>query len=198
MSDIFCVTNRSLCRTDFLTRIEEIANCSPAGIILREKDMSEEKYRILADSVLSICRVHNVPCILHTFVKTASGLGADSIHLPLPILRKLTDCEKSGFSVIGTSCHSYKEAVEAMNLGCSYITVGHIFATDCKKDIPGRGTDFLQHICKSISIPVYAIGGIDSSNIESVRKAGAKGTCIMSGFMRCADVKDYFEGLKAR
>ena len=43
-SDIFCVTNRRLCREDFLKRIEKIAACRPAGIILREKDMLPEEY----------------------------------------------------------------------------------------------------------------------------------------------------------
>ena len=45
-----------------------------------------------------------------------------------------------------------------------------------------------------MSIPVYAIGGIDSSNIDAVRDAGAKGACVMSGFMQCEDVEAYLSG----
>ena len=102
----------------------------------------------------------------------------------------MTPQEKSHFQIIGASCHSLEEAKEAQNLGCTYITAGHIFLTDCKKGLPGRGLPFLEEICKTVRIPVYAIGGISSQNMESVRKTGAAGACIMSGFMRCKTVEE--------
>ena len=67
MSDILCVTNRKLCREDFLTRIERIAACHPAGIILREKDMKPEDYKELAAAVMVICEQYGVRCVLHSF-----------------------------------------------------------------------------------------------------------------------------------
>lgn len=196
MSDILCVTNRKLCRDDFLSRIEEIVECSPSAIILREKDLSEFEYEELAVQVMNICRKYNIPCILHSFVKTAIKLGADKIHLPLSILRNMTDDEKRYFKEIGASCHSVDDAIEAEKLGCTYISAGHIFATDCKKDLPPRGLEFLEEICSSVSVPVYAIGGIDSDNIESVLKAGAKGVCIMSGLMCCNNAEGYIQQLR--
>lgn len=183
MSDLLCVTNRKLCKIDFLTRIEEIAMTHPAGIILREKDLSEEDYCCLAGKVIEICRLQDTACILHSFYRTAIRLGCRSIHLPLPILRTLSEDDKKAFDVIGASCHSREDALLAEQLGCTYISAGHIFDTDCKKDLPGRGLPFLKDLCGSVSIPVYAIGGITPDNISSVRNAGAAGACIMSSFM---------------
>lgn len=183
MSDLLCVTNRKLCKIDFLTRIEEIAMTHPAGIILREKDLSEEDYSCLAGEVLEICRLQDTPCILHSFYRTAIRLGCRSIHLPLPILRTLSGDDKKAFDVIGASCHSREDALLAEQLGCTYISAGHIFDTDCKKGLPGRGISFLKDLCSSVSIPVYAIGGINPDNISSIRNAGAAGACIMSDFM---------------
>ncbi|MFR9001159.1 MAG: thiamine phosphate synthase [Anaerobutyricum soehngenii] len=54
----------------------------------------------------------------------------------------MTPQEKSHFQIIGASCHSLEEAKEAQNLGCTYITAGHIFLTDCKKGLPREGTSF--------------------------------------------------------
>jgi thiamine-phosphate pyrophosphorylase len=85
--------------------------------------------------------------------------------------------------LIGASCHSVEEALEAENLHCSYITAGHIFSTDCKKGVAPRGLNFLSDVCNNVSIPVYAIGGINQSNMKAVQNAGANGVCIMSGFM---------------
>ncbi|MDD6071151.1 MAG: thiamine phosphate synthase [Clostridiales bacterium] len=194
MSDIICVTNRSLCKEDFLQRVEKIAAANPAAIILREKDLTKEEYKKLAKQVLQICEKYQVPCILHSFTDVAIELSTEAIHLPLLILREMTEEQKSRFKVLGASCHSLEEALEAERLGCTYIIAGHIFATDCKKGLPGRGLDFLKSICGNVSIPVYAIGGIDSSKIETVRNAEAKGACIMSGFMQCEDVETYLNG----
>jgi len=196
MSDVLCVTNRNLCEGNFLQRVEEIAANKPKGIILREKDLTEEEYKKLAEGVLLLCKKYDTLCILHSFIDAAIELGAESIHLPLHILRKMDEEKKKMFKQIGASCHSVKDAEEAQRLGCTYITAGHVFETDCKKGLEPRGLDFLKNVCESISIPVYAIGGIGSENIKSVRDAGAKGVCIMSGLMRCEDVKEFFKALK--
>lgn len=183
MSEVICVTNRQLCKDDFLTRVEQIASKHKVSIILREKDLAEHDYEELAKKVMDICRKNNVLCILHNFVNVAIRLNADAIHLPLHILKEMTAEQKSHFRILGASCHSVEDAKEAETLGCTYITAGHVFETDCKKDLPGRGLAFLQSVCKSVDIPVYAIGGINESNIPDVQNAGAKGACIMSGFM---------------
>ena len=179
-----------------MQRVEKIAACRPKGIILREKDLTEEDYKKLAEQVLKLCERYEVPCMLHSFADAAVELGAENIHLPLHILRELDEKKKEKFKEIGASCHSVEEAQEAEKLGCTYITAGHVFATDCKKGLPPRGLAFLQAVCQSVSIPVYAIGGIDSENIASVRKAGAKGACIMSGLMGCEDVEQFLRALK--
>ena len=168
-------------------RLEQIASCAPAGIILREKELPEAEYRELAQNVLTVCRRYGVPCILHSFVRTAAALQADAVHLPLPLLRNMSAAEKKQFSVIGVSCHSEEEADEAERLGCTYLIAGHIFNTECKKGLPGRGLDFLRRVCAQIKIPVYAIGGISPENADDVRRTGASGLCVMSGLMRCDD-----------
>ena len=188
MSDILCVTNRKLCREDFLTRIERIAACHPAGIILREKDMYPEDYKKLATAVTEICEQHGVKCILHSFPNVAVSLHADAIHLPLHLLRAMPQEQTEHFRVLGASCHCIEDALEAQRLGCTYITAGHVFETDCKKGLPGRGLDFLRNVCAAVDIPVYGIGGIDTDNIAFVRNTGANGACLMSSLMVTEDV----------
>lgn len=195
MFDIMVVTNRQLCEEGVLERIERIAQAHPSGIILREKDMEEKTYRELARCVLEICKRYGTPCILHNFVEIAEELETTAIHLPLPVLRKLSNEKKEKFTVLGASCHSVEEAREAEALGCTYITAGHIFETNCKKGLPGRGIFFLREVCESISIPVYAIGGISAGNIQEIRTTGAAGACVMSGPMVCEDVAEYLKML---
>jgi len=196
MSDILCITNRTLCQEDFLARIETIASCHPAGIILREKDMKPEDYKKLAAKVIKICEQHDVMCILHSFTDVAISLQADAIHLPLHLLKEMSQKQKTQFRILGASCHSVEDAREAQALGCTYITAGHVFETDCKKGLPGRGLDFLRSVCAAVDIPVYGIGGIDVGNIALVREAGARGACLMSSLMIHADVPGFMRAME--
>lgn len=193
MSDIICVTNRLLCREDVRRRVDRIAAAGVRSVILREKDLPEADYVYLAREVRAICDSYDVPFVMHSHVQTAISLCAERIQLPMPALRALTAEEKAEFYKIGASVHSPEEAEEAELLGASYLIAGHIFETDCKKDLPGRGLDFLSEVCRRVSIPVYAIGGISAGNIADVRKAGAAGACIMSGLMQCENVKKYLK-----
>ena len=152
---------------------------------------------MLAEKIMLVCAKYYVPCILHSFSGAAIRLNADAVHLPLPLLRKMTEREKASFKHIGTSCHSLAEAEEAETLGCTYLITGHIFDTDCKRNIPSRGLAFLSEICSKAKIPVYAIGGINRLNISSVTEAGAAGACVMSGLMGCENVRLYMEELKS-
>lgn len=189
MSKILCVTNRHLCQRDFLKQLTLVAEQCPAAIILREKDLTPVDYQSLAQQVMALCEAYGVQCILHSFVDVALTLKADAIHLPLSVLRNMTASEKNGFKILGASCHSLEEALEAQSLGCAYITIGHIFATDCKKGVPGRGVELLRQTCTVLYIPVYAIGGITPDNMSQILEAGAAGGCMMSWWMRLEGVK---------
>ena len=176
------ITNRHLCREDFLLRIEKLCQTDVQAIILREKDMSEDEYAVLADKVLKICHRYNKACILHTFINIAIKLNCPNIHLPLHQLEEYKD-KLSDFKIVGSSVHSAAEAEKAETLGATYITAGHIFQTDCKKDLEPRGLQFAKDVVSSVSIPVYGLGGIHKDNEKSVIQTGCTGIAIMSESM---------------
>lgn len=182
---VICVTNRHLSEKSLARQVEIVCKFHPKAIILREKDLPEDEYIILANEVLDICTKNGVECILHFYPNVAKKLKCNAIHLPLFKLRENQKC-LSGFKIIGTSVHSVEEAIEAQNLGATYISAGHIFATDCKKGVPPRGLEFLKEVCQAVNIPVYAIGGIKLSDeqIKLITDCGAAGGCIMSGMMK--------------
>lgn len=196
MFDLLCLTDRTLCREPFLDRVAAIAAARPAALILREKDLPEDQYQALAAQVMALCQKAGVPCILHTFVGAARALGARAIHLPLPVLRTLSAGERAAFPALGASCHSVEEAREAVALGATYLTAGHVFATTCKVGLPGRGVEFLAQVCAAVPCPVYAIGGVGPENLPALAQAGAKGGCVRSPLMTCPDPGAYLRQWK--
>ena len=177
---LIAVTDRKNCKGNFLVQLEKVALSKPAAIILREKDLEEEEYYSLALRVKKICEDNNITLILHNYIKTALKLDIKKIHLPLSVLEKTDKRELEDFETIGVSVHSIEEANKAFESGATYITAGHIFETDCKAGLLGRGIGFLKEIVENTTLPVYAIGGISVDNIDEVLATGCSGVCVMS------------------
>lgn len=195
MCKVICITNRALC-SDFFSQLERVAAARPDRIILREKDLTESEYISLAKKAKGICEGYGVVLTLHSFVSAAKQVGVRSIQLPMPVLEGLDDSEIKWFDEVGVSCHSAQDAEYAKKRGAAFITLGHIFDTDCKKGLPGRGVRFLSEVCKAVSLPVYAIGGIDTLRAGAVTAAGAEGICVMSSIMKAPDPLKYIKEIR--
>lgn len=178
---IIGVTNRSLCE-DFYKRIREIANEDLNYLILREKDLREEELEIMAMRVKGILKSSKVKLVLNENVKIADNINAYGVQLSYEKFKKLTKDDFEG--IIGVSVHSLEEALKAEEYGADHILYGHIFETECKKNLKPRGLKELKKICERLKIPVYAIGGINTSNYKSVLDVGAEGIAIMSTLMK--------------
>lgn len=179
---LISVTNRNLCKGDFFNRIELIAKNKVDLIILREKNLSESEYEVYLSQCKSICDKYKVQLVAHSFISLAKKLNLDSIHLSFKDFMSNKSIIDS-FKIVGVSVHSIEETIEATKNGASYILFGHIFKTNCKKDLPPRGLNQLKEICLNTTLPVFAIGGITQTNAKQVYKMGAKGVCVMSSLM---------------
>lgn len=183
MCKVIAVTNRKLCRGDFLERIRMLGRAGVDQIVLREKDLEESAYEELSRKVLAACQDFVVKCSLHQYIGAAKRLGARNLHLSLPLAVQNKQ-ELGHFDWFGISVHSLGQLREAQDCGVDYIFYGHVFATDCKKGVPPRGLDALRGICKAAEVPVYAIGGISPENAIQAAEAGADGVCVMSWGMQ--------------
>jgi thiamine-phosphate pyrophosphorylase len=185
-SRVVAVTDRHLCYGDFYGQLRKLAGLGVAEIIVREKDLGEEEYTRLFEGCVKACSGLGVTLVPHSHVSCAIAFGTGIVHLPLGSLSKLAESGQGiprGLTV-GASVHSVEQARLAAMLGASYVTAGHIFATDCKKGLEPRGITFLENVCASVDIPVYAIGGISSDNYMEALDAGAQRVCMMSALMR--------------
>lgn len=172
------ITNRYL-TDDILRQIEILHNSDFQYIILREKDLPAEEYTALAKKAVGI----SDKIILHTFIDTALELNYRKIHLPFDLFKENIDKIRD-FEIKGVSAHSVEEALYCQKNNADYVTYSHIFATDCKKGLEPKGLKVLEEVCRCVSIPVYALGGINKKNAQSCIDAGAKGVCMMSEAMR--------------
>ncbi|AEB99427.1 thiamine phosphate synthase [Selenomonas sputigena] len=192
---IACITNRRLVKGDFLAQIERVAAMEMADwIIVREKDLSVEEYRMLFAKVARIVHKGGKKCLAHGRIALGmmSELGADGIHLPLDVLREWRAAsgrrsapQAGAVQLVGASAHSAAEIAEAVALGADYATLSPIFVTACKPGAVPLGIAALAAVCKESPIPIFALGGIGMDKLDACIEAGAAGCCMMSELMRC-------------
>ena len=195
------ISNRKLCENENLEKqIEKIFSAYERKIILknfeivaltlREKDFNKNEYLKLIEEIYPICQKYKINLILHQNydLNLDDKYKIDGIHLSYNIFKSLNENIKAElikkYKRIGVSIHSLDEAKEVESLGASYVVAGHIFETDCKKGLEPRGLKFIKDLSSALTIPIFAIGGIDEKNSQSVIDSGAFSVCMMSNLMK--------------
>lgn len=186
---LIAVTDSATCPRPLAEQIERLAKLTelrPQAVILRAKSLDKAAYRTLALQAQQSCEAAGIALILHSDWQLARELGISMLHLPLALLRQISEYERAYFTWLSTSVHSVEEAIEAQALGATVLIAGHIYTTQCKAGLAPRGLSFLQAVCSAISLPVYAIGGIDfdAAQHAELKANGARGACVMSAYMR--------------
>jgi len=195
------ITNRKLCENENLEKqIEKIFSAYKRKIILedfeivaltlREKDLDKNEYLKLVGKIYPICQKYRIDLILHQNydLNLDEKYNIGGIHLSYDSFKSLNKNIREGlikkYKKIGVSIHSIDEAKEVEMLGATYIVAGHIFETDCKKDLEPRGLKFIQELSSTLTIPIFVIGGINQENSNLVINSGAFGVCMMSSLMK--------------
>lgn len=195
------ISNRKLCENENLEKqIEKIFSAYQRKIILenfeivaltlREKDLYKNEYLKLVEKIYPICQKYRIDLILHQNydLRLDNKYNIKGLHLSYNTFKSLNKNIREElikkYKKIGVSIHSINEAKEVENLGATYIVAGHIFKTDCKKDLEPRGLKFIQELSLILTIPIFAIGGINQENSHLVINSGAFGVCMMSSLMK--------------
>jgi thiamine-phosphate pyrophosphorylase len=93
--------------------------------------------------------------------------------------------------MIGLSTHSLEEAFEAQQQGADFVLFGPVYFTPSKATYgPPQGLNKLKEIVEKISLPVYAIGGIQLANVLDLRRIGVSGVALISAIMSSDAPKD--------
>lgn len=163
--------------------VSKITAHLPVIIQLREKHLTAKAlYELALKTISHMLGNRSLLCINERF-DVALAAGADGVHFPensYPLDKALA---ASPGMVAGKSTHSLKQALSAEADGADYLIFGPVFETPMKKRYgPPMGPDKLSEVCRSVSVPVYAIGGITPQNTLQCLEHGAYGVAAMSVF----------------
>ena len=170
---------------EFLFRVEEALKGGATILQLREKNKTTMKYIAIAEKVHGLTKKYNVPLIIDDRIDVALAVGAEGVHLgkedmPIAIARRILGDD----FIIGATAKTVPWALEAYEGGADYLGVGAIYPTTTKVKTVLTPVQTLTDICRAVSIPVNAIGGLNKNNVDVLKGTGIKGICVVSAIMK--------------
>ena len=188
---LYLVTNRyqdSL--ENFLEKVETACRSGVTIIQLREKNLTTNQYYQLAKQVKEITDAYQVPLIIDDRLDVCLAVDAAGLHigddeLPVSVARKVLGPEK----ILGVTAKTVKRALEAETSGADYLGTGAIFPTITKENAPITLISTLKTICQTVAIPVVAIGGLTSENIDQLIGTGIAGVAVVRDVMQAEDIE---------
>lgn len=195
---LYAVTDRSrLIEKDLLQYIEAAAKGGATMLQLREKELSHDEFLSEAVEVKALCERLGLPLIINDDVDIAVACKADGIHvgqsdMEAGDVRRLIGPDM----ILGVSAQTVEQALLAEKRGADYLGVGAVFSTSTKKDADDVELDTLKSICKAVSIPVVAIGGIGPDNMELLAGSGIDGVAVVSAIFAQRDPRAASENLR--
>lgn len=188
---LYLVTNRyqdSL--ENFLEKVETACRSGVTIIQLREKNLTTNQYYQLAKQVKEITDAYQVPLIIDDRLDVCLAVDAAGLHigddeLPVSVARQVLGLEK----ILGVTAKTVKRALEAETWGADYLGTGAIFPTTTKENAPITLISTLKTICQTVAIPVVAIGGLTSENIDQLAATGIAGVAVVRDLMQAEDIE---------
>lgn len=187
---LYAITDSSYTRLTLAEQVEAAISGGAEIIQLREKNISEEEYIGKAKEVLSVTKKYGIPLIINDNVNVALSSGADGVHLgqtdgDQKAARQLLG-EKA---IIGVTAKSVSQAKAAEALGADYLGSGAMFVSPTKPNAKALSMQELRDICSSVTIPVYAIGGINEENVTGLKGSGISGIAVVSAIFGSEDTE---------
>lgn len=188
---LYLVTNRYQDSVEsFLEKVETACRSGVTIVQLREKNLTTNQYYQLAKQVKEITDAYQVPLIIDDRLDVCLAVDAAGLHigddeLPVSVARQVLGSEK----ILGVTAKTVKRALEAEEGGADYLGTGAIFPTTTKENAPITLISTLKTICQRVAIPVVAIGGLTSENIDQLAATGIAGVAVVRDLMQAEDIE---------
>jgi thiamine-phosphate pyrophosphorylase len=181
---LYVITDENLINSEnYFDIIDSVLKHKPTFVQLRAKNLSKKDLLFKAMKIREISLKYDVKFIVNDYVDVAIESGADGVHIGLLDARFNEIREKIGDDkIVGVSCYGdIDRCVKFSQLGADYIAIGTPYSTKTK---PGRKktdlTVMTQIIKKITSTPIFAIGGIDKTNIREIQSVGVDGVAVIN------------------
>ena len=164
---------------EFMPRLESALKSGLKLVQIREKEMPEKELDSFLEAVTMRARSFGARVLVNGDVERARRAGADGVHLTARQL--MTIEQRPALPLVGASCHDDGELARAVSIGADFVVLGPVRATPSHPDTREMGWDRFAALVTNYPVPVYALGGLAPSDMETAWRAGAHGISMMRG-----------------
>ena len=178
---VYALLTGSQCVAALDWTIAEAADGGVAIVQLREKTLNDRDLLERAKNLRRWTREAGVLFIVNDRPDIAKLCDADGVHLgqddlPVSAARRILGPD----ALIGVSTHNMKQVHQAIHDGADYLGIGPTFPSTTKAFDHFPGLDFIRAVSEETTIPAFALGGIDLTNISEIVAAGGKRVAVSS------------------
>lgn len=173
-------------------------------IQLRAKTSPPDDIRRMAEKILPITRRAGVPLVINDHLEIAREVGAEFCHLGQEDFfdtghRHVSEIRnpESGIQ-IGLSTHAPQQAQRALTADPDYIAIGPIYATGTKPAAQPVTLDYVRWAATNVTLPWFAIGGVNLQTLDAVLTAGATRICVVSAILNRDDIANACQDFQRR
>lgn len=172
----------------FLGLARSLVDAGVGMLQLRDKSLADRDLARHARALVELTRGSGTLAVINDRADIAAASGADGVHLGQDDL-SVSDARRSvGLdALVGVSTHNLDDARRAVRDGASYLGAGPTFVSRTKQFDEFAGLDYLRAVSAEVSLPTFAIGGVDAENLPQVLDAGATRIAVASAVTAAAD-----------
>jgi len=175
---LYAISNvAELGEDEFMRRLEASLHNGLRLVQLREKNYSRVALRELALKMLPLMRQHDARLILNADIALVKEIGADGVQLTAAQLTELK--ERPDVDWCAASCHNADELHCAEELGCDFVLLSPVQATQSHPGAPHLGWEKFAAAAKGSAIPMYALGGLTQDDMQTAWQQGAHGIALL-------------------
>lgn len=184
LPDRYLITGAFDHQDDFLARLQQALQAGVPMVQLRAGALERPAFIELARRSLALCRRFNARLIVNGDPLLDQPLDVDGIHLSAAQLKRIDaeTLEPWRGKWIGASCHNEVELQRALDIGARYVSLSPVQPTASHPGAAAMGWERFQALVEQVPIPVYALGGMQSTMIEQVVQCGGQGIAAIREF----------------
>ena len=170
-------------------QVEQSLKGGASIVQLRDKHSSDELVMQKAIKLQELCHSYGALFVLNDKIELAIELGCDGLHIGKSDHERFSEIRESFKGVIGVSCYGDVEmAKEFEKKGADYVAFGSFFTSPTKPNSNIVPLETLRKAKEALNIPVCAIGGINTTNIDSVMEQNPDMVSLISDIWSSEDI----------
>lgn len=184
LPDSWFITPEHISEADeYVKTIDQAQQLGAKGVMFRAHHLDDQQFKSTASDIRMHCEANELAFVINRGCELANHSQVSGLHLTSSELKRLSHRDEFSGRWLSASCHSSEEIEMAVLKGLDFVTLSPVYTTTSHPEAETLGWEAFKDIVDQCPIPVYALGGVSSSDIKRAKDCGAQGVAAISAWL---------------